>query len=80
MTITESGRASDRSKRLPLGYRGRELNSVDARHLILYSTPMPDDEHFEASLKQWRVKGQNTPRLSPAALSQDVVSGILRFV
>jgi hypothetical protein len=34
------------------------LNSVDARHLILYSIPMPDDEHFEAMLQQWTFKGQ----------------------
>ena len=34
------------------------FNSVDARHLILYSIPMPDDEHFAATLKRWTFKGQ----------------------
>ncbi|KAG8215534.1 hypothetical protein J3R82DRAFT_9192 [Butyriboletus roseoflavus] len=34
------------------------FNSVDARYLILYSIPIPDDDHFEATLKQWTFKGQ----------------------
>ena len=34
------------------------FSSVDARHLTLYSIPMPDDEHFEATLKKWTFKGQ----------------------
>ena len=34
------------------------FNSVDARTLHLYSIPMPDDEGFEATLKQWTFEGQ----------------------
>jgi hypothetical protein len=45
------------------GYKGRELSQlqqyyVDGRHLVLYSIPMPDDEHFEATLGQWTFEGQ----------------------
>ena len=34
------------------------FSSVDAYHLSLYSIPMPDEKHFEETLKQWTFKGQ----------------------
>ena len=34
------------------------FGSVDAYHLSLYSIPVPDEKHFEETLKQWMFKGQ----------------------
>ena len=34
------------------------FSSVDALQLRLYSIPMPDEEHFDVTLKQWTFKGQ----------------------
>ena len=55
------------------------FSSVDARHLILYSIPMPDDEHFEATLKQWTFKGQ-TRLIERRTLSVLNLSGSLVIV
>ena len=53
------------------------FSSVDALQLRLYSIPMPDDEHFEATLKQWMLEGQTHLRgrytLSNLNLSDSLV-------